>query len=104
MTLQCRCGAREWFACQPGTVDETDMIVWCRKHWQWAIATKEGSMRGTRSSSGGTRTTGTTGAPSSHVVSKGKPAVEAGTNASKASAMSKAPGAFKSRPGRGNSA
>lgn len=61
-------------------------------------------MKGTSSSSGSTRTTGTSGAPASHVVSKGKPAIEAGTSASKSGAMSKDPGAFKSRPGKGNTA
>lgn len=61
-------------------------------------------MKGTRSSSTGTRATGTSGAPKSHVVSHSKPSTNYGTTPSKSSAMSKHPGAFKSRPGRGNDA
>lgn len=60
--------------------------------------------KGTHSSSGPPRATGTSGAPSSHAVKHGAPPIAAGTNASKASTMSKAPGAFKSRPGKGNTA
>ena len=61
-------------------------------------------MRGTRSSSGGERSSGYAPAPKSSVVSSNKPTTAYPTTASKSSAVSKHPGAFKSRPGRGNTA
>lgn len=60
--------------------------------------------KGTYCSSGPERMSGTSGAPKSHVVSSSKPSLSYGTTASKSSAMGKHPGAFKSRPGRGNTA
>lgn len=61
-------------------------------------------MKGTKSSSTPSRPLTSSGAPKSHQVATGKPAIEAGTNAAKSGTMSQHPGAFKSTPGKGNSA
>jgi hypothetical protein len=95
------CGSEDWFACRPATAE-----VWCRMCWPqpWTQPNgKDDTMKGTHSSSGPTRVTGTSGAPKSHVVAKGTPPLNAG-GASKPAAASQHAGAFKSRPGKGNTA
>jgi hypothetical protein len=97
------CGSTVWMACRPATLE-----AWCAEHWPPELNRRRmedddmESKKGTSSSKGPERVTGTSGAAASHVVAKGAPRAEAGTNASKSSAMSQHAGAFKSRPGNGN--
>lgn len=60
------------------------------------------SKKGTSSSQGPERVSGTSGAAASHIARTGKPPAEAGTNASKSAVVSQHSGAFRSRPGKGN--
>jgi hypothetical protein len=97
----CVCGSTTWVACAPATMD-----AWCAEHWPAERRHREGEdddmAKGTHSSSGPVRSTShTAGAASSHAVKQGAPALPA---SAKGSVVTKAPGAFKSTPGRGNAA
>jgi hypothetical protein len=80
------------------------MDAWCGEHWPAELQRRrtgdDDMPKGTNSSSGPVRSTShTTGAASSHAVKSGAPALPA---SAKGSVVTKAPGAFKSTPGRGN--